>query len=41
MIGCLGTSANDYSYSGTTIEQSGNVLVTGYSANTFFGPTIG
>ena len=38
---CLGTSGYDYSYSGTTIDQSGNVFVTGHSENTFFGPTIG
>jgi len=38
---CLGTIGSDYSYSGTTIDQSGNVFVTGYSSNTFFGPTIG
>ena len=38
---CLGTSGSDYSYSGSTIDQSGNVFVTGNSANAFFGPTIG
>ena len=38
---CLGTIGSDYSYSGTTIDQSGNVFVTGHSSNTFFGPTIG
>jgi len=38
---CLGTSGFDFSYSGSTIDQFGNVFVTGYSANTFFGPTNG
>jgi len=38
---CLGTSGVDCSFSGSTIDQSENVFVTGYSANAFFGPTIG
>ena len=41
LIDCLGSIDVDYSYSGATMDQSGNVFVTGHTSNTFFGPTIG
>ena len=38
---CLGTIGSDFSYSGATIDQSGNIFVTGHMSYSFFGPTIG
>jgi len=37
----LGTTGFDYSFSGSTFDDSGNIYLSGHTGSPFFGPTLG